>query len=163
MRNACLTGFRKTRIFWGFMIIMCAFVMLNVNTVFANCSCVDYVSRKIGVSCNGYWSAKDYGSCLIGSGFRRIIDPRPGAVIILQPNVLGADRVEGHIGFVGQVVYQVIRNGQRSYGLNSVRGANQGCGDSGCFTDANCGNVSESRYFSYSIGQKPPGVEFYSR
>lgn len=162
VKKICFTGCRKDSLFWGCMFIICAFVMLTVNTAFANCSCVDYVSRKLGVSCSEYYLAKDYGSCLLRSNFRRIEDPRPGAVIILQPNVLRADSVAGHIGFVEQVVYRV-ENGRRIYGLNTVRGANQGCSDGGCFTDANCGNVNESRFFSYFIGQKPRGVEFFSR
>lgn len=124
------------------------------------CQCVVFVQRHFslsgGIGGNGY--AKDMGPYLEARGFRRVADPAPDAVVVLQPSVLGADSVAGHVGIIASV---------QSVGSNwrvTLEGANQGRRADGTwmwpqYTKDGCSDVSLWAMRDYPKSQA--GVAYY--
>jgi hypothetical protein len=108
------------------------------------CECVRYIVNRYGLK--GSAHAKDMGSVLVKNGFRKVQDPKVGAVVIFQPAFgPGINQKSGHIGVIDKV--QSVNN-NKSWSI-TVRGANQG---GSLFTDFNCNNVSRVAYKTYTKG-----------
>lgn len=118
------------------------------------CQCVKYIQNRYNL--RGSDHAKNMGSVLINNGFRKVSDPRVGAVVIFQPGFFssGDAAVYGHIGVI--TGFQSV-NSNRSWSL-TVRGANEIWTT---FTEYNCTNVSQGGYKSFPKGSSL--VSYYVR
>jgi hypothetical protein len=118
------------------------------------CQCVKYIQNRYNLSCSA--NAKDMGSCLTKSKFKKLSSPLAGAVIIYQPTYgSGIDGTNGHIAVITSVSYN---SKVKSYTLK-VRGANQG----GTSTEFNCNNVGDISS-TYTVGSsKYKCLSFYAK
>ncbi len=109
-----------------------AAVFITPSASYANqyCQCVGYVKNALGIS-QAMGNAKDMIYSLPKHGFRRVNNPTPGAVVVMQPSFPGSDRTYGHVGFVDSF--------DAKTGKIKVRGANQG---GRTYRDAGCTNVA---------------------
>ena len=121
----------------------------------AFCYCVTYIKNRYNLSCSA--NAKDMGSCLVSSKFKKLSSPLSGAVIIFQPGYGGGINTQyGHIGVITKTSYN---SKNKSYTL-TVRGANQG---GGTWTEYNCNNVSELST-TYTVGSsRDKNLSFYAK
>lgn len=71
------------------------------------CTCVTYMKWKYGLP-GGVGSAANYGPKLLATGYKLQSKPIAGSVIVFSKGAWGADKANGHVGYVVSASYSTI-------------------------------------------------------
>lgn len=107
------------------------------------CECTTYVANYFGLS-NTYPNAKDWPGWLSKSGWKQVLVPSVGNIVVFQPQFgPGIDQTAGHVGIITAV--QPVDNNFDWH--ITVEGSNQGT--SVVYTKDNCTNVLNTQFMAY--------------